>query len=43
MKRENGLLGVVITHGHPDHYGLIGQVDVELPVYVGAATARILA
>ncbi|RDI73403.1 Metallo-beta-lactamase superfamily [Gaiella occulta] len=43
LKPDNSLLGVVITHGHPDHYGLIGQVDPEIPVYVGAATARILA
>lgn len=43
VKPDNSLLGIIITHGHPDHYGLIGQVDPEIPVYVGAATARILA
>ena len=43
VKQDKSLLGIVITHGHPDHYGLIGQVNPEIPVFVGAATARILA
>jgi ribonuclease J len=37
-----GLAGVVITHGHPDHYGLIEGISPEVPVYVGEAAARIL-
>lgn len=40
---DHSLLGVVISHGHPDHYGLLGGVDAGVPVYIGAATARILA
>ena len=37
------LCGVVISHGHPDHYGLLGGVDTSVPIYIGEATARILA
>lgn len=37
-----GLAGVVITHGHPDHYGLIEGISAEVPVYIGEAAARIL-
>jgi ribonuclease J len=36
------LLGVVISHAHPDHYGLAGQLPDAVPVFMGAATARIL-
>jgi ribonuclease J len=36
------LLGIVISHSHPDHYGLIDGAPPEIPVYMGAATARIL-
>jgi ribonuclease J len=36
------LLGIVVTHSHPDHYGLIDAASPEVPVYAGAATARIL-
>jgi ribonuclease J len=36
------LLGVVVSHSHPDHYGLIDEAAPEIPVYMGAATARIL-
>ncbi len=37
------LLGVCITHPHPDHYGLMEKVSPSVPVYIGAAAARILA
>jgi ribonuclease J len=37
------LLGVVITHGHQDHWGLAGQVPPSVPLYMGEATQRILA
>jgi len=40
---DKTLLGVFITHGHPDHYGLINRVSRRVPLYVGAATSRILA
>jgi ribonuclease J len=38
----DSLVGVVISHGHPDHYGLAVQLDARVPVFTGAATERIL-
>lgn len=35
-------LAVLITHGHQDHWGLIDQVDADVPVFMGAATEQIL-
>ena len=37
------LLGVFISHSHADHWGLAGQLHPDVPVFAGAATARILA
>jgi ribonuclease J len=37
------LLGVIVTHAHQDHWGLVGQIDPQVPVFMGAATHRILA
>ncbi len=39
---DASLLGVVITHHHADHWGLADQVKAETPVWMGAATKRIL-
>jgi ribonuclease J len=36
------LLGIVISHSHPDHYGLVDAAAPEIPVFMGAATERIL-
>lgn len=36
------LHGVLITHHHADHWGLVDQVIAETPVWMGAATQRIL-
>lgn len=40
---DPSLLGVVISHGHPDHYGLVGDVDPTVPIYIGEGAARVLA
>jgi ribonuclease J len=40
--KDRSLLGVVISHAHPDHYGLAGLLPDSVPVFMGAATARIL-
>jgi len=37
------LAGVVISHPHLDHYGLIGQVDPRVPIYIGREASRLLA
>lgn len=39
---DRSLLGVVISHAHPDHYGLAGLLPDAVPLYMGAATGRIL-
>lgn len=39
---NGSLLGVLITHHHADHWGLVDQVSSETPVWMGAATHRIL-
>jgi ribonuclease J len=36
------LLGILVTHSHPDHYGLVDAAAPSVPVFMGAATARIL-
>lgn len=38
----DGLLGVVLSHPHPDHFGLVGKVSPSVPIYIGEAAARIL-
>lgn len=39
---DESLRGVVISHGHPDHYGLVNGINSSVPVYIGAAAARVL-
>jgi ribonuclease J len=36
------LAGILVSHGHPDHWGLLGCIDPAVPVYVGAVTADVL-
>ena len=40
---DPSLLGVVVSHGHPDHYGLVAQSAPNVPRYIGEAAHRILA
>lgn len=37
-----GPLALILSHGHPDHYGLVGTADASVPVYLGEAAHRIL-
>jgi len=39
---DEAITGLVISHGHPDHYGLAEQVHPSVPVFIGEASARIL-
>jgi ribonuclease J len=36
------LVGVVVSHPHEDHYGLVRQLPAAVPVFLGEAAARIL-
>jgi ribonuclease J len=40
--RDPHLLGIVITHPHLDHYGLLLEVEAHIPVFIGEAASRIL-
>ena len=40
--RGSGLLAVVLSHGHADHYGLVPSAGLSVPVVMGAAARRIL-
>jgi ribonuclease J len=40
---DPGLLAIVLSHGHRDHWGLIPQARPDLPVVMGDATRRIMA
>ena len=35
-------LGVIISHGHQDHWGLAPQLPTEIPVFIGEGAANIL-
>lgn len=39
---DPSIVGVVVSHGHPDHYGLVEQLPASVPLFVGEATQRIL-
>ena len=39
---DPGLLGLVLSHGHADHWGLVPYIEAALPIVTGAATRRIL-
>ncbi|MFG1416723.1 MBL fold metallo-hydrolase [Xanthobacter sp. V0B-10] len=40
---DPSLLGVVLSHGHRDHWGLLGHATGAPQVFMGAGTERILA
>ncbi|MEZ5944944.1 MAG: MBL fold metallo-hydrolase [Planctomycetaceae bacterium] len=39
---DDSLLGVFISHPHPDHYGLLEKITQPVPVYMGEASRRII-
>ncbi|MFQ5700191.1 MAG: MBL fold metallo-hydrolase [Myxococcota bacterium] len=39
---DPSLRGVILSHPHPDHFGLLPQVAESVPVYMGQAACRIL-
>lgn len=43
LKRDDPTLcGIVISHPHLDHYGLLAKVSARVPVFVGAEAASLL-
>lgn len=42
LERDEELLGVLVSHPHQDHWGLVPQIRRDLPVYIGKAAHRIL-
>jgi len=42
LEPDPSLLGVLVSHPHMDHYGLLAHIRPELPVAMGAASRRIL-
>ena len=41
-KPDENLLGVVISHPHQDHFGLVKHIRPEVPVYIGEGAHNIL-
>jgi ribonuclease J len=39
---DPSLAGVVISHPHLDHYGLVDQVDSSIPLFIGREAAALL-
>ena len=39
---DPSLLGVILSHPHLDHFGLLEQARASVPLYIGAAAAAIL-
>lgn len=40
--KTDDLLGILISHPHQDHYGLIRHIDRTIPIYMSKATASIM-
>lgn len=39
---DPSLLGIVLSHPHLDHYGLLAGVEAEVPVFMGEEAARVV-
>jgi len=39
---DPSLFGIVISHPHADHFGLLGQVRSDVPVFIGREAAALL-
>ena len=40
--QEPGIAGVLISHGHQDHYGFLDYVHPAIPVFMGEGTAKLI-
>lgn len=41
--RDPSVRGVIISHPHLDHYGLVGGIAPEVPIYMGREASRLVA
>jgi len=39
---DESLLGMFISHPHPDHYGLLEQIKESVPIYMGESARKII-
>lgn len=39
---DDSLLGIFISHPHPDHYGLLERITEPVPVFMGEAARKII-
>jgi ribonuclease J len=39
---DPSLLGVIVSHPHPDHYGLLPEIDASVPIFIGAGAEVVL-
>lgn len=40
--QEPSVAGVIVSHGHQDHYGLVNHVHPDIPVYLGEGTKKLI-
>ena len=36
---DSSIVGILVSHGHPDHYGLVTKAHPLVPLYVGEGDA----
>lgn len=41
-EHDPSLLGIIVSHPHLDHWGLLGQLDTVVPVFIGEEAEAIL-
>jgi len=41
-KNDNRIIGVILSHPHMDHYGLMNHIDPAIPIYMGVDCFNIL-
>jgi ribonuclease J len=42
VKRDKKIDALLLSHAHLDHFGLIGKLPKDIPIYVGNATAELI-
>ncbi|MCL5036073.1 MAG: MBL fold metallo-hydrolase [Chloroflexi bacterium] len=42
LRRANKIDGIILSHAHLDHWGLIGYLKKEIPLYTGSVSALLI-